>query len=131
MWTITSATSHKRYRAVPPAALWLRFLFGLSGPDRSALSESHGSSRAVVENHAMNIETLREQHTNDELARMWLGADDMTGSGEQELARLERWQRSPLARWLGADSVDQIDRLRRSVDASRELAAAARAARKL
>lgn len=79
----------------------------------------------------MNIEILREQHTNDELARMWLGADDLTGSGEQELARLARWQRSPLARWLGADSFDEIDQLRRSVNASRELAAAARATRKL
>lgn len=62
---------------------------------------------------------------------MALGADDMVGSGERELRRLESWQRSELSSWLGADSLDETGRLRRSVDATREFAAAARAARKL
>lgn len=79
----------------------------------------------------MNLEILREQHNNDQLDALAVGADDMAGSGERELRRLESWQRSELSSWLGADSLDGIDRLRRSVDASREVAAAARAARKL
>lgn len=79
----------------------------------------------------MNLEILREQHDNDHLDAMALGADDMVGSGERELRRLESWQRSELSSWLGADSLDEIGRLRRSVDASREFAAAARAARNL
>lgn len=79
----------------------------------------------------MNLEILREQHSHDELDALALGADDMAGSGERELRRLESWQRSELSSWLGADSLDGICRLRRSIDASREFAAAARAARRL
>jgi hypothetical protein len=80
---------------------------------------------------SMNLAILREQHDNDHLDAMALGADDMVASGETELRRMESWQQSELGSWLGADSSDDIDRLRRSVDASREFAAAARAARKL
>lgn len=79
----------------------------------------------------MNVEILREQHTDGQLARIARGAEEVARSGEKEIRRLECWQESPLSRWLGADSTDEIDRYRRSVDASREFAAAARAARKL
>ena len=78
----------------------------------------------------MNLGILREQHTNDQLCGLALGADDMACSGESELRRLESWQRTELSRWLGADSLDEISRLQRSVRASREFAAQARAARK-
>ena len=81
----------------------------------------------------MNLEILRKQHTDDQLDALALGADAMAGSGQRELQRLESWQRSELCSWLGADSLDAIGRLRRerSVDASIDFAAAARAARKL
>lgn len=67
---------------------------------------------------SMNLETLREQHTNDQLDALALGADDIADSGERELQRRDPWQRSELCRWLGAESLDGIGRLRRSVDAS-------------
>ena len=79
----------------------------------------------------MNLQILREQHTNYQLDELALGADDMARSGQSELRRLESWQRSELSSWLGADCLDEIGRLQRSVDASREFAAQARTARKL
>jgi hypothetical protein len=77
----------------------------------------------------MNPQVLHDQHDDHELASMELGAEDLARSGDVEILRLERWHQSELARWLGADALDEIARYRRSVDAAREFAAAVRTAR--
>ena len=76
----------------------------------------------------MDLQMLREQHTDDDLARMAVSAERMAQSGEREVRRLEQWQQCPLSTSMGSEPGDEIARYRRSAEASRELAVSAKAA---
>ena len=76
----------------------------------------------------MNSPTLRKQCSDNQLADMIAGGRRMAESGEREIHRLEEWHQCELSAFLNSDPSEELDALRRSVDVSRELVEAAKAA---